>query len=288
VVISSLSLPLLRWLVLAGLGCGAAVFSWFALLEGRAFIWQRASSHLAELTREVSFLRLQLSARHIALAQLGLFLLALGALLAKHPLLASLAALPALGVKPWLQVQRAKRVSALEQQLDGWMVGLASALRATPALGEGIEYSLTLVANPLHEELDFLVKEQRLGTPLDEALVRMGQRIRSRTLQTALGTLRIGQRTGGEISKILERSAGTLREMARLEGVIRVKTAEGKAQAYVLGLMPFPLVALFQYINPEFLLPLVEKPRGHVVIAAAVVAWLLSLVATRRILRVDI
>ena len=40
-----------------------------------------------------------------------------------------------------------------------------------------------------------------------------------------------------------------LREIARLEGVVRTKTAEGKAQAMVVAVMPFPLIGLLNYLN---------------------------------------
>ena len=107
-------------------------------------------------------------------------------------------------------------------------------------------------------------------------------------MQTALASLRIGQRTGGQLPDILERSAQALREMARLEGVVRTKTAEGKAQAYVVGVIPFPLVALLHYIDPGFLNPLLVSARGHLVLAAALVLWLLSIVVAKKVLRVDI
>lgn len=278
----------LRAFVVLCLGPGGALLLALTAAENLAFLRVKLREHHGELNREVQFLRLKVSARQIVWAQVACLSLSLLAMLLRNPLLASLASLPAFCVGPVLSTRRARRTTDIEGQLDGWMTGLASVLRATPALGDAIEYSLGLVGSPLSEELETLVKEQKLGTPLDEALVRMAGRIRSRTLQTALGTLRIGQRTGGDISKILERSANTLREMARLEGVVRVKTAEGKAQGVVLVLLPFPMVALFHYINPSFLLPLVEYRRGHFVIAGAVLCWIAAVFLTRRILRVDI
>jgi tight adherence protein B len=248
----------------------------------------RLTAYASEVTQEVVLLRLPFRSRAVLGCQATLLASAALCLLLGTPLLASVLILPTFSVLPILHARRARRVTAMEQQLDGWLGGLAATLRATPALGEAIEYSLTLVGSPLADELDTLLKELRLGTPLDSALVRMGERIGSRTVQSALGTLRIGQRTGGDIPKILERSAAALREMARLEGVVRVKTAEGKAQASVLALLPFPVIALFHHINPTFLAPLVQHPRGYAVIAVATVLWLSSLVVTRRILRVDI
>jgi tight adherence protein B len=246
------------------------------------------AKHVNDLARELAFLRLPLRALDLFRLQAGLLGLALLALVWGQHLLASLLMLPALVVSPMLQARRARRIADMEQQLDSWLSALASTLRATPALGEALEYTLTLVPSPLRDELDVLLKELKLGVPLDAALSRMAERIGSKTVTTALSALRIGQRTGGDISKIVERSASALREMARLEGVVRVKTAEGKAQAAVLALLPFPLISLLTYLNPGFLAPLVRGPRGYTVIAAACALWCLSLLVTRRILRVDL
>jgi tight adherence protein B len=221
------------------------------------------------------------------LGQLACVLVGMVGLALGEPVACSALLLP-LCVAPLLNMWRAKRIAALEDQLDGWLSALASVLKATPALGDAIEYSLNLSVSPLREELDTLVKEQRLGTPLDEALGRLGRRVDSRTLQSALGVLRIARQTGGDISKILERSAATLREMARLESVIRVKTAQGRAEGWVLGLLPAPVVTVIHQMNPGFLRPLVDTPRGQLVIACALSSWLASVILIRRILRVDI
>jgi tight adherence protein B len=287
-VMLKLALFDLRTAAVAVVGGGGALLALELLLIKATTLHGWWRSYAADVSREVSFLRLGISARtllsfQVALVGLGGLLFFVGA-----PVLASLLAVPPFTLLSFLHMLRAKRVALIEEQLDGWLSGLASVLRATPALSEAIEYSTRLVASPLRDELDTLLKEHRLGTTLEEALVRMGDRIGSNTVQSALGTLRIGQRTGGDIPKILERSASTLREMARLEGVVRVKTAEGKAQASVLALLPFPTMALLNYLNPGFLEPLLRTPKGYVVLALAGVLWLASIIVTRRILRVDI
>ena len=110
----------------------------------------------------------------------------------------------------------------------------------------------------------------------------------SRAFSGALTTVLIGRQTGGDLSRILETSAATLREMARLEGVVRTKTAEGKAQAWVLGVIPPLLVALLNWMDPLWLQPLSSGIIGYIIVAIAVVFWVAAIFAARRILAVDI
>ena len=184
--------------------------------------------------------------------------------------------------------KRILRVVALDTQVDTWLVILANALRAAPALGEALASSARLVASPLSDELALVLREYQLGAPIDVALRTMAVRLKSRTVNVALGTLRIARTTGGNLPDTLEISAAALREMARLDGVVRTKTAEGKAQATVVAVMPFPLIGLLNYLNPKLLAPLWNTLEGYGLLAGAGVLWLVAVLWARNILDVDI
>jgi tight adherence protein B len=283
-------LPRLVWRELAAslLGGGAGALLFAALFARRQTLLARLARHEASLAAELAFLRAPLSAARLVKLELLVASVGLVCALLSAWLPTSLALLVLLSVRPVLQARRLSRTTALEAQLDGWLLALASGLRAAPALGEAIEQTIPLVAAPLRDELVLLVNEVHLGTPLDAALARAATRLRSRTFQTAISALRIGRNTGGELPAILERSAATLREMARLEGVLRTRTAEGRAQAFVLAALPLPLVGLLHYLSPGFLEPLLTSTRGHLVIAGSVVLWGASIALARVILDVDL
>jgi tight adherence protein B len=184
----------------------------------------------------------------------------------------------ALGRAPWRAYAWRKRTARVEAQLDTWLVVLSNALRATPSLARAIEDSAARVGGPLGDELRVAVNETHLGTPLDRALDALSERVPSRPLHAALTTLRIARMTGGDLSAILDDAAASLRELARLEAVVRTKTAEGRAQ----------LCGLLDALSPSLLAPLWESTRGHVVLAAALALWLAALLLARRITRVEV
>lgn len=198
--------------------------------------------------------------------------------------------IPPIALAPYyiLKQRGDERVIALEAQLDAWLLMLSNALKASPSLGESISNSGKLMRPPMSEELDLALKEMKLGTPLDQAILNMSARIGSQAISSALATILVGRQTGGDLSKILEESAATLREMARLEGVVRSKTAEGKAQAYVLGVIPFVLIGAIHLVDEHWLEPLAEKSLGLIIIAVAAALWLTAIFLARRILAVDV
>src|SRR4029078_11584582 len=86
---------------------------------------------------------------------------------------------------------------------------------------------VTVIDDPIRSEVDLALKEMKVGSTLDQALLHMASRVGSRQLHYALSSILIGRQVGGNLPKVLETTATTLREMKRLEGVVRTKTAQG-------------------------------------------------------------
>jgi len=244
--------------------------------------------HLDNLGRDLGFLQLRCTARQLALGQVVSLLLAIGCFVFR--IWPPFALLLAMAVSPRfvLRAMRDKRVTLIDQQIEAWLVALGNALKASPSLGESLISTLALMRDPIASEIDHIVKEYHLGTPLDQALHNASTRVGSRTFTMALNTLRIARNTGGDLPETLTTSAKSLREMARLDGVVRTKTAEGKAQALVISAIPFPLYFLIEWMQPGFFEPLKHSLTGHVVCGVAALFWVSAAVLAQRILNVDI
>ena len=79
-----------------------------------------------------------------------------------------------------------------------------------------------------------------------------------------------------------------LREMERLEGILRTKTAEGKAQTVVIALMPVALVGTMHAMMPGYFAPLETTAVGNMIVVAAVGLWIGAIFVARQILAVDL
>ena len=278
------------WYPLAGgalLVLGVAVALFFSLDSPHSGLRKAVTRHIAELDKELRFLLWKTSGKRIAQGQLvcafGVVLLSIWDLRALV-----LLALVYLGPSYWMRRARRQRVQKIEEQLDGWLLMLANMLKATGSLGEAIRATGDLAHGPIGEEIDLVLKEIRLGATTEQALSAMATRINSRLVTSHIATLLVGRTTGGELPALLEQSAASLREMARLEGVVRTQTAQGKAQLMVLVGAPMLIVAAFRMVEPNFFDPLFDSPIGNVVAITAVALWIGALVWARKVLDVDL
>jgi tight adherence protein B len=278
-------------LVLGAVFLASGVVAALALLIGnpRSPLRARWAAYRAELDAEIKFLFLDTTSRKITTVQLVICgaLVVLALLMMQYP---PVLLIPIVLYAPMAMLKKRHddRVLDVQRQLDTWLVMLSNALKASPSLGEGISATARLMHPPMSQELDITMKEVHLGTPLDQAVLTMGARIQSKAHSGAITTILVGRQTGGDLSRILEESAAMLREMGRLEGVIRTKTAEAKAQTWVLAAMPFLLVGALYYIDREWLDPLWSSVTGNLIVASAFGMWLASVLLARKTLRVDI
>ncbi len=278
-----------RWvgLALVVLGLAAAAF---AIVNDPAGLprryWGRYLAHLAKQQRRLFIFR---PAQTIAYAQLaGLFACVAGGVLDLLPLWPVFALGVAVGPAAVLENMRKKRVEKIEDQIDGFILALANALKATPSLGDGFKSVAIVIPNPMKQEVELAIKEMRVGATLDQALLMMASRVGSRQLDTALSSVLVGRQVGGNLPRILDSTANSLREMKRLEGVVRTKTAEGKMQLWVLALFPFFLTGAINGVSPGYFSPMTDSVMGYVITFIASLFWIASLLVARKVLSVDI
>lgn len=279
---------LLRSIALFALTIGPAALVVMLVVLPSSPLRRGITAYFNRLDDQLRFLRSKTTAKQIFAWQAAAFVLI--AVLAN--MVAPVLILLEVGVvlAPLIRIQKLRddRTVRLEQQLDSWLLMLANALKAVPSIGDALASSQALMHAPMAQELDIVLKEYRLGTPLDAALFNMGDRIKSRVITTALTMLQVARRTGGDLPTTLETAAASLRELARLEGVVRTKTADGRNQAMVVGALPGVVIVLLYFMHPNLLLPLFESFKGNLLLAIAFALWAGAIATSLKILKVDI
>lgn len=211
-----------------------------------------------------------------------------GAVFMSQPLVLALAAAVVV-LPPWLLIRhRLRHQQALNQGLDAFLTILADSLATVPNITEALSTVLDHVGQPIKNEVLSVLKEMRIGASLEDALSHMAQRVRLPGFDAAVGAALLGKRTGGDLPGIFRRIAAAVREMARLEGVIRTKTAEGRCQAWVMGSVPPGLLIILEYVDPNWIAPLWRDPIGWALIGLAAVLEVAAIALIRKIMAVVI
>lgn len=283
--------PQLFVLVAAGVLAigGTAALVYLVLIANGSPFRRILGRYEERLERHTTFLLASQRGSQIARLQVILCSVFAGLLVvSKNEVFALLCAATAILPPVVLSRRHTARVSKLERQLDTWLLMLANSLKATPSVAEAIASTVPLVPRPFLEEVDLLVKEMRLGAPLHRAVAAMARRIDSTVISGALATILVASQTGGNLPQTLEQSSAVLRESARLDGVLRTKTSEGRGQVLVLASMPFLLCTMIGWLDPSWFDPALDHRYGRAILATCAGLWLSASLWAYHIVRVDL
>jgi len=272
------------------LAAGAAFFlSLLALEAVRRAFEQYKRRYLARSVNDLSGMFLFLDPKQILRLNLcALLLLAAAGYWAGGVLLAALAAVAGF-FSPSLLVRfyRRRRLLRFNAQLADGLQQMANALRAGFTLQQAIDQVGREGNAPLRQELGLLIKEVKLGLPLDDALAAMAKRVGSEELDLIATSTAIARQLGGNLAELFESIAATIRERFRLEGRIAALTSQGKLQGLIVAALPLCVGLFLDAYRPDLIAPMFETAYGYVLVGAVVLLQATGFVLIRRIVAID-
>ena len=186
----------------------------------------------------------------------------------------------------WFEWKKKKRQEQVEEQTPKWIQLLADTLRVTPAIGAAIESTGERLKPPLSQEVGVLVKEIKLGVPLDQAVQTVAVRVDNEVFTNSTFAIVIARRTGGDLPTTLARSASALREIQRLERVFKTKTADVRVQITVFGALYPGAYIGGSVLVPWYFTPLYTSESGMLMLAGSVATWAVAMLMVRQMMLV--
>lgn len=185
----------------------------------------------------------------------------------------------------WLARRRTRQ---FVYQLPDALLALSSALRAGSNLTKGLELLSTRQPAPLAHEFTLVLAEYRIGRPLAQSLADMRSRIDTPELDLMSTAINVSRRVGGNLADTLEALARTLQEKAHMEGKIDALTSMGRAQGWVVGMLPVFIGFVLYQQQPERMGLLFTQWYGWMVLAVVAVMMTIAAWMIRKIVNIDV
>lgn len=269
----------------------AALLTWFAVDFGIQAVsaYRNKFTERAHFQAQEFFLFVdarKLFAANIAIMSMGgvATWIVTGTFLLSIPVFLALALLPRL----LYAGMRKRRMHKFEGQLPDALMMLSGGMRAGVGLSSAIGQLVAEAPAPLGQEFSLILREQKLGVTLEQSLNNLARRMPTQTTTLVVSAMRIASETGGGLAETLERTAGTIRSRLQMEGKIGALTAQGKLQAWVVGLLPVMLMLILHHMEPAAMSLLWHTAIGWGVLAALVVLEFLGVFVIRRIIAIDV
>jgi tight adherence protein B len=194
---------------------------------------------------------------------------------------------------PSIYVKQAKRsrLKKFDNQLGDMLNLMVNGLRAGFSTLQAMEAVSREMPSPIADEFHRVVQEMQLGITMEEALDHMLRRIESDDLDLVITAINVQREVGGNLAEILDVISYTIRERVRIKGEIQALTAQGRATAWVIAMLPIVLLALLYFVNRTYFMQFLSPETRTCGIPMLVVAGIMvasGFIITQKIVDIDI
>lgn len=172
----------------------------------------------------------------------------------RNPLFGIIAA-PVLSVGLPLMVLKFKagqRAKAIGDQLPNALEIIVRSLEA----GHPVPTAVALVGrempDPLGSEFGMAGDEIAYGATLEQAVGRIADRCRHPDVDLFAATIRLQEKSGGNLTGLLKMNAKAVRERSKMRMKIKAASSEGRASAMILTGAPFGVLGILTFSAPHF------------------------------------
>lgn len=193
----------------------------------------------------------------------------------RAPLIALAGGLSMAGFGPitWLKMKASKRAKKLGQQLPDALDVIVRSLEA----GHPVPTAMSLVGrelpDPIGGEFGMASDEIAYGATLEQAVAHIAERCRHPDIDLFAATIRLQERSGGNLTGLLKMNAKTVRDRHKMRMKIQAASSEGRASALILTSAPFCVVGILQVIMPGYYGSVIGERGVHIALGV-LGAWM--------------
>lgn len=188
----------------------------------------------------------------------------------------------------YVRFRKRRRMKKFQGQLPDALELIARALRAGHAFSSGMKLVADEFDDPLGPEFGETLDEINYGISVSDALKNLSRRVDCPDLKYFVVSVILQRETGGNLAEIIDSIAYLIRERFKLQGRIRVLSAEGKLSGIILLILPFFIVVALRFLNPDYMTTLVTDPIGRVMASMGAFLMIMGVLVMKRMINIRV
>jgi tight adherence protein B len=187
-----------------------------------------------------------------------------------------------------LTIMHKKRTKKFNLQMVDALTLLSNALKSGLSVAQGLENAGKQMPNPISQEFNLVLSEQRVGVSMEEAFINLGKRVKCEDVDMFVTSVIILKETGGDLSETFDTIVSTIRDRIKVEQKISALVSQGIMQGLIIFLMPFALGLAFYMIDPNHILPMFSSFIGWALISAMLFLQFIGGAVMWKIVRIEV
>jgi tight adherence protein B len=159
-----------------------------------------------------------------------------------------------------LKMKAGQRAAALGLQLPQALDIIVRSLEAGHPVPSAVNLVGRELPDPIGTEFGMAADEIAYGATLEQAIERMSERCQHPDVDLFAATVRLQEKTGGNLTGLLKLNAHTVRDRHKMRLKIKAASSEGRASAMILTSAPFIAVGFIMISSPHFYGDVIDQP----------------------------
>jgi tight adherence protein B len=181
-----------------------------------------------------------------------------------------------------------KRKENLISAIPDALVQIAGGMSAGQTFISAVENMVKETKGPISQEFSLVLREQRLGMSLAEAMDNLAERVQAEEIDLVVTATQVANEVGGDLSEIFQRLADSLRRKMEMEGKIKALTSQGVLQGWVVSLLPVFIIGALLFVDRENIEPIFTNLLGWIFLSIIIVLEVVGGLIIRKIVNIDI
>lgn len=188
----------------------------------------------------------------------------------------------------WIKNIGKKRQRDFGKQLVDAFMLLSSSLRAGMSLTQAFDVLTEEMPPPISDEFALVLKENKMGVPLEDCLIHLKQRMPLDDLELFTTAVSIARETGGDLTEIFMHLVYTIREKRKLDDRVKTLTVQGRLQGAIMGMLPIVFGIFIYFINPDSFNVMLTDKVGQMLLCYAVFSEVIGIILIKKFSKVEI
>ena len=200
----------------------------------------------------------------------------------------AVAALGYLAPALYVRWRQRRRTDLFDDQLVEALVLISNSLKAGFSALQAMQAVAEEMPDPIRAEFHQAIAEIRMGGMVDEAMVKIARRIRSKDFELVVSGMVIQRQVGGNLTEIIGNVVRTVRDRHRIHREVRTLTGEQRMEGVVLGVLPLALLIVLLLLQPSYIGHMWAESMGRLLFAAGAAADVAGLLVIRKLVQIEV
>lgn len=192
--------------------------------------------------------------------------------------------------KMLIQKRRSQLGYQFKDALHSLSVALNTGYSMENAIGECVRDLRNIYESqsPILLEFAFIQSQLKVSVPVEKLLLDLGRRSQIEDIQNFASIYAIAKRSGGNLKKILQKTARMTEEKITVRQEIAASVAARKMDQSVMSIVPCGIILYMHMTSPGFLDGLYGNPAGAAVMTVCLFIYLSAYRMGRKIVEIEV